>query len=142
MAIGEANFLYTITSIRQRLFKLLRRELAEHGIEGIAPSYGDILFVLDQKGAITPQEVARHTIKDKSTVSSVINKLEAGGYISKAKDGRDGRSINLTLTPRAVRLRPVLLAISKKMNARLFEGFSTEEKQTLFRLLEKIYRNL
>lgn len=142
MAIREDNFLYTITSIRQKLFKLLRRELTEHGIADIAPSYGDILFVLDRKGAVTPQELARHTIKDKSTVSSVINKLEAGGYIAKAKDNRDGRSINLTLTPKAAQLRPELLAISKKMNARLFTGFSEEDKQTLFRLLEKVYRNL
>ncbi|MEN6446231.1 MAG: MarR family transcriptional regulator [Syntrophaceae bacterium] len=142
MQITEANFLYTLTNIRQRLFRFLGSELAKKGIEGIAPSYGDILFVLDQEGPLTMQEVAQHTLKDKSTISSVINKLEAGGYIVKEKDAVDGRYTNLTLAPKAASMKPVLFEISKKMNARLFEGFSAEEKQTLFRLMGKVYRNL
>jgi MarR family transcriptional regulator, organic hydroperoxide resistance regulator len=142
MEINESNFLYIITNIRQRLFKFLDNELAKKDIKGIAPSYGDILFVLDQKGPITMQEVARHTIKDKSTISSVINKLEAGGFILKERDTSDGRYTNLTLTEKAKRLRPVLFEISKKMNAKLFEGFSEKEKQTLFSLMEKVFKNL
>ena len=142
MEISDANFLYIITNIRQRLLRFLSRELAEKGIEGIAPSYGDILFALDRKGTLTMQEVAKHTIKDKSTVSSVINKLESLGYIAKERDATDGRYTNLILTEKAGKLRPVLFAISKKMNMKLFEGFSEEEKQTLFRLMEKLYRNL
>ena len=142
MDINETNFLYTLTNIRQRLFRLLNRELSDRGIEGVAPSWGDVLYVLDLKGTTTLQEVANHTIKDKSTISSIINKLEAGGYIVKEKDATDGRYTNLRLTPRAKKLRPALLKISGKMNARLFEGFSEDEKQTLFRLMEKIYRNL
>ncbi len=60
----------------------------------------------------------------------------------KEKDAADGRYANLTLTPKADRLRPVLYGISKKMNAKLFEGFTEDEKQTLFRLMEKMYGNL
>lgn len=142
MEINESNFLYIITNIRQRLFKLLDNELAKNDIKGIAPSYGDILFVLDQKGTITMQELARHTIKDKSTISSVINKLEAGGFILKERDALDGRYTNLILTEKAKKLRPVLFGISKEMNAKLFEGFSAEEKQTLFTLMEKVYKNI
>ena len=142
MEISDTNFLYIITNIRQRLFRFLSKELSKKDIEGIAPSYGDILFVLDRKGTVTLQEVAKHTIKDKSTISSVINKLESGGYIMKEKDVSDGRYTYLTLTAKAKKLRPVLFEISKKMNTKLFEGFSEEEKETLFRLIEKVYKNL
>jgi MarR family transcriptional regulator, organic hydroperoxide resistance regulator len=142
MEIDESNFLYIITNIRQRLFKFLDSELTKKNIRGIAPSYGDILFVLDQKGTITMQELARHTIKDKSTISSVINKLVSGGFILKERDGLDGRYTNLTLTAKAKKLRPVLFGISKEMNAKLFKGFSSEEKQTLFMLMEKVYKNI
>ena len=142
MEINESNFLYIITNIRQRLFKFLDSELAKKDIKGIAPSYGDILFVLDQKGTITMQEVARYTIKDKSTISSVINKLEAGGFILKERDASDGRYTNLTLTEKAKKLRPVLFEISKKMNAKLFDGLGEEEKQTLFMLMEKVFKNI
>ena len=142
MVIDEGNFLYTITNIRQRLFKYLKRELNQAGIEGLAPSYGDILFILDQKGVIRQKEIARHTIKDKSTISSVIAKLESGGYLTKTKAGEDSRCTSLELTDKAKALKPILIEISQNMNARLFEGFSTKEKHTLFRLLGKVYKNL
>jgi MarR family transcriptional regulator, organic hydroperoxide resistance regulator len=142
MEINESTFLYTITSIRQKLFKFLEGELAREGIRDIAPSFGDILFVLDMKGPITMQELAKHTMKDKSTISTVINKLEAGGYIKKAKDTLDGRYTNLALTPKAKKLRPVLFGISGKMNARLFEGMGEKDKAALFRLMGKVYNNL
>jgi MarR family transcriptional regulator, organic hydroperoxide resistance regulator len=142
MDINESNFLYIITNIRQRLFKFLESELAKENIRGIAPSYGDILFVLDQKGTLTMQEVARHTIKDKSTISSVINKLVSGGFIVKERGAHDGRYTNLTLTAKAKKLRPLLFGISRKMNDTLFKGLSEKEKTMLFKLMGKVYQNL
>lgn len=142
MKIDETNFLYTITSIRQRLFKFLESELAKEGIKDIAPSFGDILFVLDLKGTISQQELAKHTMKDKSTISSVINKLETAGYITKEKATDDARFTNLTLTPKAKKLRPLLFGISRKMNAKLFEKINEQEKATLFKLIGKVYNNL
>ena len=142
MEVNEKNFLYSINKIRQKLFRFLKSELDEKRIDGVAPSYGDILFVLDQKGPLTVQELARHTLKDKSTVSSVISRLEAQGYIVKEKDGGDARFTKLTLTAKAMKLRPALFEISDKMNARLFDGLSKEEKVLLFKLIEKIQRNL
>lgn len=134
--------MYVMTNIRQRLFAFLENELAKENIKGIAPSYGNILFVLDRKGTITLQELAKHTMKDKSTVSSVIKKLEAGGYVTKERDAGDARRTNLTLTPEANRLRPMLFEISRRMNARLFQGFTEEEKTMLFKLIGKVYRNM
>lgn len=142
MKIDESNFLFVITNIRQRLFKFLESDLAKEGIKGIAPSFGDILFVLDLKGTITMQELSKHTMKDKSTISSVINKLETAGYITKEKDAGDARFTNLTLTPKAKKLRPILFGISRKMNAKLFEGISVEERAILFKLIGKVYKNL
>lgn len=142
MEISEANFLYVITGIRQKLFRFLEAELAKEGIRGIAPSFGDILFVLDSRGTITMQELARCTMKDKSTISSVVGRLEAGGYITREKDGADARFTRLTLTGKARKLRTVLFGISEKMRARMFAGVSPEEKDVLFELLGKVYRNV
>ncbi|MFA6010166.1 MAG: MarR family transcriptional regulator [Desulfobacteraceae bacterium] len=120
----------------------MEKELADRNISGVAPSYGDVLFALDQKETQTVQEVVKYTNKDKSTISSVINRLEANGYICKEKDVSDARITNLTLTPKAKKLKPVLFEISGKMNAKIFEGLSTTEKETLFELMGKILNNL
>ena len=142
MKINETNFLYTITNIRQRLFKFLEEKLAKENIQNIAPSYGDILFVLERKGTITMQDLAKHTIKDKSTISSVVNKLEAGGYVTKEKDSEDARYTKLSLTPKAKELKSVLMQISGEMNQKLFEGLSNAEKAILFEIIGKIHNNL
>lgn len=142
MKVNETNFLYTLTSIRQRLFKFMEKELADKNISGVAPSYGDVLFALDQTETQTVQEVVKYTNKDKSTISSVINRLEANGYIRKEKDVSDARITNLTLTPKAKKLKPALFEISDKMNSKIFEGLSTTEKETLFELMGKILNNL
>jgi DNA-binding MarR family transcriptional regulator len=142
MKVNETNFLYSITCIRQRLFKFLERELADRNISGVAPSHGDVLFALDQNECQTVQDVAKYTNKDKSTISSVLNRLETNGYIRKDKDTTDARITNLTLTPKAKKLKPVLFEISGKMNARIFESLSTAEKETLFELIEKILNHL
>jgi len=142
MQVDETNFLYALTNIRQRLFTFLKRELEKEGIPEVAPSFGDILFVLDQKGPITLQELARHTIKDKSTISSVIHKLEQHGYIVKERDASDARYTNLSLTAKARSLKPALIRISGNMNAKIFQGLSREEKQCLFEVLGKISENV
>ena len=142
MKINESNFLYSLTTIRQRLFKFIENELSSRNVAGVAPSYGDVLFALDQKECQTVQDVAKYTNKDKSTISSVLNKLETNGYIRKDKDTNDARITNLTLTPKAKKLRPVLFEISRDLNNRMFDGLSDKEKETLFELMGKILKNL
>jgi DNA-binding MarR family transcriptional regulator len=142
MKINETNFLYSLSSIRQRLFKFLGKELSDKNIDDVAPSYGDVLFALDRKDCQTVQDVVKQTYKDKSTISSVINKLETSGYILKEKGETDARITNLTLTLKAKKLRPVLFDISNKMNHKLFQGFTDDEKKTLFKLMEKVLKNL
>jgi DNA-binding MarR family transcriptional regulator len=142
MKTDETNFLYTITSIRQRIFKYLENELTKAGIRDVAPSFGDILFVLDLKGPLTMQELARLTMKDKSTVSSVVSKLEKAGFVRKDKGMEDARFTTLSLTPKASDLRPVLMRISDSMNAMLFNGFSAHEKNQLFELIQRIADNV
>ncbi len=142
MTVHEKNVLYTFTAIRQGLFRFLKKELEGSGIESIAPSHGDILFVLDRRGPLSLQDLARSTVKDKSTVSSVVKKLEKSGYILKSRDPSDFRRTFIRLAPRAEELREVLYGISDRMNKMLFRGFTEREKRTLFRLLEKMSANL
>lgn len=88
------------------------------------------------------QELAKHTIKDKSTISSVVNKLEAGGYVTKEKDSEDARYTKLSLTPKAKEHKDALMQISEEMNQKLFDGLSNAEKAILFELIGKMYKNL
>jgi MarR family transcriptional regulator, organic hydroperoxide resistance regulator len=140
--VHRGNFLYTLNSIRQSLFAFLESEMARENISDIAPSHGDILYILDQKGKLHLHDITKLSLKDKSTITSVINHLEKSGYVTKARDNRDKRLVNIEVTEKARVIKPALAKISEKMNAKMFEGLSAEEKATLFNLMARISHNV
>ena len=139
--IHEKNFLYYLSQIRQKLFFYLEKQMAHHGIHDIAPSYGDILYVLDKKGVLTLQQLASLTMKDKSTVSSVVTRLERLGYIQKKINNDDKRLTLISITHKGKKYKPLLLELSRAMNKKCFYGISKDEKAMLFKILQKIYEN-
>lgn len=141
MKTDQGNFLYTLSKIRQNIFAYLEAEMSAKNISGISPSDGDIIFVLDIRGPLTLLEIARYTMKDKSTVSPVIKKLEKSGYVTKEKQEHDGRFVKIKLTARAKKLKPRLLEISGAMNLRIFNGLTEEEKSMLFSLISRVHDN-
>ncbi len=140
--VHRGNFLYTLNSIRQRLFAFLESEMAGEDIRDIAPSHGDILYLLDKKGKLHLHDITKLSLKDKSTITSVINHLEKNGYVTKARDSKDKRMVNIEGTEKARTIKPALYKISEKMNAKMFEGLSAEEKAMLFNLMARISHNV
>ena len=139
--VHRGNFLYTLNSIRQSLFAYLESELARQGIHDIAPSHGDILYILDKKGSLHLHDITELSLKDKSTITAVISRLEKNGYVTRIRDSADKRLVNIQVTDKAKTIKPALARISEKMNSQLFEGLSAEEKTTLFHLIARVSHN-
>ena len=111
-------------------------------IRDISPSHGDILYILDKRGKLHLHDISELSLKDKSTITSVINHLEKSGYVTKVRDKKNRRLVNIQGTEKAVRIKPALTKISQKMNSRPFEGVSDEEQRVLFDLLTRISNNV
>ncbi len=139
--VHRGNFLYTLNSIRQSLFAYLESELAGQGIHDIAPSHGDILYILDKKGSLHLHDITELSLKDKSTITAVISRLEKNGYVTRTRDSADKRLVNIQVTDKAKTIKPALARISEKMNSQLFEGLSAKEKTTLFNLMARVRDN-
>jgi DNA-binding MarR family transcriptional regulator len=139
--VHRGNFLYTLNSIRQSLFAYLESELARQGIHDIAPSHGDILYILDKKGSLHLHDITELSLKDKSTITAVISRLEKNGYVTRIRDSADKRLVNIQVTEKAKTIKPALARISEKMNSQLFEGLSAEEKTMLFNLMARVKHN-
>ena len=50
--------------------------------------------------------------------------------------------MNIEVTEKARTIKPALAKISEKMNAKMLEGLSAEEKATLFNLMARIKSNM
>jgi DNA-binding MarR family transcriptional regulator len=132
-----------ISNIHNNANKLIINELKKHNLEGLAPSHGDILILLyKNENGIPMNQITSSINKDKSTVTSLVNKLEKMELLNKFKNESDSRSTIVKLTKKGLETKPVVLnKISNQLLTSAYKNFSEEEKETLFNLLLKMQKN-
>ena len=135
------NTISLIGKIREKADKFILKELEKLGLKNIAPSHGDILSALFELHEATMTEIADAIHRDRSTVTALVNKLTALGYVSTKKDLEDNRSSIVYLTEKGESLKPGFRRISEELYSLEYGGLSDEEKAIFRDLLQKIYNN-
>ena len=138
----QNNALLLISQIRSRADKFILQELSLNGIVGLVPSHGEILAHLFSKEELTMKDIAEKIRRSKPTVTVLIDKLVACGYVSKIKSDTDSRVTFIRLTPAGLALQPLLQRISSKLNTRIYAGMSSADAVALETILSRIERNL
>jgi len=133
--------IYLIARIREKASRLIIGELKEHNLIGIFPSHGDILVALFMNTELTMKNMSKMIDRDKSTVTTLVDKLINLGYAKKRTDPVDNRVTLVSLTERGESLKPDFLDISRKLQERVYKTLTEPEKQTLINLLRKIDTN-
>ena len=118
------------------------RKLKEYGLTNLAPSHGDILFVLYKKDNSTMKDIADKIHRTKATLTVLIDKLEENGFVTREKSSLDSRNTLISLTNKGKKLKPIFEQISKELNDLLYNNFTEEEAQLLDSLLIKMVKNL
>lgn len=136
------SVLSLIGTTRDRANRLIVDQLKEYGIDDILPAHGAVLVRLFVNETMSLGQVAREISRDKSTVTTLVNRLERAGYIEKTKDPGDARISIVTLTVKGKDLRPVFDKISARLLETLYAGFSDLEKKILVTLLSRMKGNL
>lgn len=130
-----------IGKISEKADKFIVKELEKLGLRNIAPSHGDILSALFKYHEATMTEIANAINRDRSTVTALVNKLTALGYVASRKDPNDNRSSIIYLTEKGESLEPGFREISEKLYMLEYGGISHEEKAIFRDLLQRIYDN-
>ena len=136
------QLLVLIARVRDRFQRYLLREFKNKGIEELSPSHGDILFVLASRKKVTMRDLARHIDRDKSTLTSLVNKLESGGYVKRTKDKSDSRITYIEATADARRVKTAMFSISRKLLRETYKNFNETEKRQLITLLDKLLHSI
>jgi DNA-binding MarR family transcriptional regulator len=134
----QAGFL--MAKIRQVGERIFYRKLKESGIE-INPGQGRIMFALWQNDGISIQELARKTQLGKSTLTSMLDRLEAMGYIRRQRSEQDRRKIFIFRTPKDRMMERQYVELSEDMTELWYRGFSPEEIETFEASLQRILDN-
>jgi len=130
-----------IARVRDRAHAFIIEELNKKKITGLVPSHGAILSILFNKDKASMKELAEKIGRDKSTVTALVNKLMAAGYVSKEKDLDDSRITHLSLTSKGKSLQPDFDEISEKLIATAFHGFTQKDQEEIVKGIEKMLNN-
>lgn len=133
--------IYLIGRIHEKANNLILRELSSVGFKDISPSHGDILVTLFKNTECTMTDLSNSIHRDRSTVTTLVNKLIKLGYVSSKKDVRDNRSTIIFLSEKGKELEPSFREISQKLYDIEYKGISELEKEFFQKILEKIYNN-
>lgn len=140
--MNDKYIVHFMSKTRKKMLKFIEKKLKEKGIEDLAPSYGNILTVLyDNNGKLNMKEISSLLGKDKSTISSLINKLKKMGYIEKEKSKKDKRVTYIVLTDKSRKIKSDFDEISKELSMVAYKNFSNEEKEIFLKLLKRINNN-
>ena len=133
---------HTISQIRQVSNRIFERILSERKIDAFNGAQGRILYVLWQEEYISLRELADRTGLAATTLTSMIDRMEASELVCRAADPTDRRKTLLTLTARARMLQSDYTEVSDQMTNIFYTGFTEEEIRQCERMLERIHTNL
>lgn len=136
------NTIYLIGRIREKANNIIIRELEQLGMTGVVPSHGDILMNLFKHKELTMTEISNKIHRDRSTVTTLVNKLMKLGYVISKKNPEDSRSSLVYLTQKGKELEKDIIRISELLFETVYKDIDEEEKQIFRRVLKKIYNNI
>jgi DNA-binding MarR family transcriptional regulator len=132
---------FLISKIHRLGGRIFARMLREYQIE-ISPAQGRIMFVLWQGDGIPINELARRTSLGKSTLTSMLDRLEEADYVARVRSDEDRRQVLVTRTDKDLAWQEVYVRVSQDMTELFYDGFAEDEIDTFEGYLRRVLDNL
>jgi len=136
----EGGFL--IAKIHQITNRMFTQMLKDYGIEELNPGQGRILFALWQEDDVPIRELSIKTQLTKSTLTTMLDRLETAGFLKRGSDDDDRRIIKVKLSEKSKNLQEKYVDVSKKMTEVFYGALLEEEIDDFEGYLRRILDNL
>ncbi|WP_312496604.1 MarR family winged helix-turn-helix transcriptional regulator [Anaerosporobacter sp.] len=97
-----------------------------------------VMLVMWEKSKITVKELGECLYLDSGTLTPVLKKLEAKGYVSRSRSKEDERNLDVSLTSQGKQIREEAVDIPSKVGSCI--DLSPEEALKLYELLYKVLK--
>ena len=112
---------------------------------GLQQGEFDVLATLRRSGvpyALTPTELYEATMVTSGAMTARLDRLEKAGLIRRGPHPSDRRGIVVQLTDKGLALTDEALAAHVANEHQILAGLTSEDRETLAKLLEKLIRSL
>lgn len=133
---------YLINQIQKISSRKFNELLKEKNIDEFNGSQGVILYSLWNNKELTIKEIGKITGLAKTSLTSMLDRMEEKGLIRRKDNSEDKRSIKIMLTDKAKELEKDYNDISNKMSNVFYKNFSDKEINEIENYLERIISNL
>ncbi len=133
---------FQISKIKQLGDRVFEKILTAQGIEAFNGAQGRILYVLWQEDGVPIKTIAERCGLAITTLTTMLERMEKSGLIIRQQDSGDKRKILIFLTDKAKALKEDYDAVSDRMSAIFYQGFTEEEIRNFEEHLERIRLNL
>jgi len=101
-----------------------------------------LLRSLHKKGGVPQSVLAKELEITPATTSTMVKRLEKGGYVIRKRDAVDERVSNIYLTDKGREIGSKLEGLQQTMEKIVFNGFSEDEKKIMRLYLERMIDNM
>lgn len=146
------NFRMEITMKEKKIFLALMETQAYHwaqsrkGFQRLNLSDGQpkILYILKEYEGCVQKELAEMCKIKPSTMTVLLEKMEREGYIVKKQTHISGgkSAKGIYFTEKGKKLANEVDILMENLEMQSFKGFSNEERELLFSMLERVNKNL
>ena len=123
---------------------LLRRANQRHlsifakTIDGLTPTQFAALAKLSELGAMSQNDLGRHTAMDAATMKGVVDRLTRKGLVATRADATDLRRVIACLTPSGEALIAATVPRAEEVTAATLAPLTPDEQDTILRLIAKM----
>lgn len=137
----EKAISFAIQHAYERVRITLYREFHDSGL-AITPEQWIVLVLLWERDERTPSELSEATLRDRPTMTRLLDTMERNGLLTRQPIAGDRRGRIVRLTHRGRALRAPLTARARRIVKRLERGISESDLRVTRRTLQRIFENL
>jgi DNA-binding MarR family transcriptional regulator len=115
----------------------LRRAFIVAGHD-VTPEQWVVLYRLFETQGLTQCGLGERTVKDKTTITRILDRLEIKGLVTRQRDRRDRRSQRIYLTPDGEAIIRDLVPVVRRYATEAFADVGPDDREALRRILGNI----
>jgi len=128
---------YRLCLVATQIKIALRRMFVRAGFD-VTPEQWSLLLRLHEGPGQIQSELADRTVKDKTTITRILDRLEHKGLAERRRDPNDRRTQRLFLTPRGEAVLAELMPLVLQLSETVFKAVSPADHDTVHRILDTI----
>jgi len=101
-----------------------------------------VIDTLWDEGVLSQQQIADIIIKDKNSVTKLIDALEKKGLVQRRTDEQDRRLNKIHLTEEALNIKDVITEIAIESTNTIFRNIPREDLEKFVSVLNKMSQNI